>query len=82
MTELSPAAIAVDDALAACIQLQGEIVRARPLAAAALRAAADQVTPEDYSSYTGHPEHDFALEVRNDSVREAILAIADELEAQ
>jgi len=41
MTELSPAAIAVDDALAICIQLQGEIVSARPLAAAALRAAAD-----------------------------------------
>ena len=38
--QLSPAAIAVDDALAACIQLQGEIVRARPLAAAALRAVA------------------------------------------
>lgn len=40
MTDLSPAAIAVDDALAACIQLQGEIIRARPLAAAALRATA------------------------------------------
>ncbi len=50
--------------------------------AAALRAAADQVAPEDYSSYTGHPEHDFAMEARNDSVREAILAIADELENQ
>jgi hypothetical protein len=50
--------------------------------AAALRAAADQVAPEDYSSYTGHPEHDFAMEARNDSVREAILAIAGELEAQ
>ena len=43
MTDFSPAAQAVDTALAACIQLQGEIIRARPLAAAALRAAADQV---------------------------------------
>ncbi|ADF42422.1 hypothetical protein S-CBS2_gp066 [Synechococcus phage S-CBS2] len=50
MTELSPAAIAVDDALAACIQLQGEIVRARPLAAAALRAAADHVD-HDWSGF-------------------------------
>jgi hypothetical protein len=40
MSELSPVAIAVDDALAACIQLQGEMILARPLAAAALRAAA------------------------------------------
>ena len=40
MTELSPAAQAVDTELAICIQLQGEIIRARPLAAAALRAAA------------------------------------------
>ncbi len=43
MTELSPAAQAVDTELAICIQLQGEIVKARPLAAAALRAAADQI---------------------------------------
>jgi hypothetical protein len=39
---LSPAAQAIDRALADCIQLQGEIIRARPLAAAALIAAADQ----------------------------------------
>jgi len=52
MTELSPAAIAVDNALAACIQLQGEIIRARPLAAAALEAAAtvlrDAYANEEY----------------------------------
>jgi hypothetical protein len=40
------------------------------------------VVPEDYSSYTGHHDHDFAMEARNDSAREAILAIAAELEAQ
>ena len=39
---LSPAAQKIDEALADCIQLQGEIIRARPLAAAALIAAADQ----------------------------------------
>jgi len=43
MSELSPAAQAVDTELAICIQLQGEIIRARPLAAAAIRAAADQI---------------------------------------
>ena len=53
-----------------------------PAIAAALRAVADQVAPEDYSSYTCHPEHDIAMEERNDSVRKAILTIADELEAQ
>ena len=45
MAELSPAAQAVDTELARCIQLQGEIIRARPLAAAALKAVADQVVP-------------------------------------
>jgi hypothetical protein len=43
VTDLSPAAQAIDTALADCIQLSGEIIRARPLAAAALRAAADQL---------------------------------------
>jgi hypothetical protein len=78
MSELSPAAQAVLTAYN-----QRELAAKRTTAiAAALRAAADQVAPEDYSSYTGHPEHDFAMEARNDSVREAILAIATELEAQ
>ena len=80
MTDLSPAAIAVDDALAACIQLQGEIIRARPLAAAALRAAADQVAPEFYSCFTGHGEFDFGMDARNEAIREDLLAIAAELE--
>jgi hypothetical protein len=53
-----------------------------PAIAAALRAVADQVAPENYLSYTGHPEHDIALEEKNDSVRKAILAIASELEDQ
>lgn len=81
MSEPSPAAQAV---INAAVEAGGGYGRATPVLharlAAALRAAADQVAPEDYSSYTGHPEHDFAMEARNDSVREAILAIADELE--
>jgi hypothetical protein len=83
---LSPAAIAVDDALAACIQLQGEIIRARPLAAAALRAAADQVVPwkpEPTEESVG-PTIDFgyawALFSKANDVREELFAIADELE--
>ena len=73
---LSPAAQAVLDGFRAVPTLMDG-----PSIAGALRAAADQVAPEDYSSYTGHPEHDFAMEARNDSVREAILAIAAELES-
>jgi hypothetical protein len=76
MTELSPAAIAVDDALAACIQLQGEIVRARPLAAAALRAAADQVVPEMTTPWNST----LTPKVSAADVRLKLLAIAAELE--
>jgi hypothetical protein len=75
MTDLSPSAQAVLEAPA-----EHWAGTRKQAIVAALRAAADQVAPEDYSSYTGHPEHDFAMEARNDSVREAILAIADELE--
>ena len=76
MPELSPAAISVDDALAACIQLQGEIVRARPLAAAALQAAADQVVPDHkpWLRTGGEP-------AARHKVRLELLAIAAELEA-
>lgn len=74
MTELSPQAQAVLDATGRKTWYRNDDI------VAALRAAADQVVPEDYSSYTGYPEHDLAMEARNDSVREAILAIAAELE--
>jgi hypothetical protein len=50
--------------------------------AAALRAVADQVAPDDYASFTGHIEWDQGMEARNDSIREAIRAIAAELEGQ
>ena len=77
MTELSPAAIAVDDALAACIQLQGEIIRARPLAAAALEAAADRVVPE-FSG--GDCSYDCCI-TQCEEIRAELLAIAAELKA-
>lgn len=44
MTDLSPAAQAIDLAIAARIQLLGEIAPSRPIVATALRAAACQLT--------------------------------------
>ena len=82
MTKLSPAAIAVDDALAACIQLQGEIIRARPLAAAALRAVADQVVPKEWPTIEDYNEYEQGLAAAHIKHRNQILAIADELESQ
>ena len=71
MTKLSPATQAVLEAL--CLdELNGpQQFMARAHAAAALRAAADQVVPEATGfSYT------------KQDIRAALLAIADELEAQ
>lgn len=48
MTELSPAAQAVDRAMADRIQLLGEIAPSRQIAAAALRAAAMHLPCEEY----------------------------------
>jgi hypothetical protein len=48
--------------------------------AAALRVLADNVAPENYACFSGHREWDEALETRNESIREAILDIATELE--
>jgi hypothetical protein len=88
MTNLSPAAQAIDTALADCIQLSGEIIRARPLAAAALRAAADQVVPEATEPPCGEREpwpRDYQL-MRDaqwekcQQLRAELLAIAAELE--
>jgi hypothetical protein len=75
VTKLSPHAQAVCDAvLEICPAPADEI------AAAALRAAVDQVAPADYASFTGHVEWDKGMETRNDSIRAALLAIAAELE--
>ena len=73
MTDLSPAAQAVDTALADCIQLQGEIIRARPLAAAALEAVAARGEYVEIVTAPGFIKIDAVLRVSD------ILAIAAEL---
>lgn len=79
MTELLPAAQAVLDAVEDdCIHPDDK----HRIAAAALRAAADLVAPDDYKCYTGNLEWDAGMEARTDDIRENLLAIADELEAQ
>jgi hypothetical protein len=86
MTNLFPAAQAVKDAVLALYKSDQPQIRDwgwqldAPTVAAALRAAADQVAPEVYFSYTGHRDWDKGMEARNDAIREAILAIATELE--
>jgi hypothetical protein len=81
MSELSPAAQAVlNTAYRRMDENPHKEVEAT--LAAALRAAADQVTPEGYSCYNNNREHDFGMATRNDEIREAILAIATELETQ
>jgi hypothetical protein len=75
MSTLSPAAQAVDRAIAASIQLHGEMIHAQHMAAAALRAAADQVVP-----YVHSPGG--CREGERQCVRRELLAIAAELEGQ
>ena len=81
MTNLSPAAQAVDRAIADRIQLLGEIAPSRQVAAAALRAAADQVAPV---RAWHESDNDAAWERHQMSViiNRRILAIAAELEGQ
>ena len=83
MTELSPAAQAVKQAIKEACWLWDQMCPSvyTTIAAAALRAVADQVAPEHYSCYTGHGEFDFGMDARNDAIREALLAIAGELES-
>lgn len=75
MTDLSPAAQAVLDGFRAVPTLMDG-----PSIAGALRAAADQVSPEHYLCYTDDGTFDFGMEARNEAIREEILAIAAELE--
>ena len=74
--ELSPQAQAVDRAIAASIQLHGEMIHARHLAAAALRAAADQVVPADYCEERAARLFSLASQLRSE-----FLEIAADLEA-
>jgi len=80
-TPLSPAAQAV--LKAACIHhglFNEEVVQRRRSIAAALRAAADQVVPEE-PLYYGDQRWQFERDARQ-HCRQQLLAIADELEAQ
>jgi|688.fasta_scaffold43221_6 hypothetical protein len=82
MTKLSLAAEAVLDAyMNNCGWLDGPFEKDYRCAAAVLRAAADQVAPGVYFVYTGNRDWDHGMEARNDAIREAIFAIATELEA-
>ena len=74
-TPLSPAAQAVLDAFRTSHTGQGCL-------AAALRAAADLVAPENYKCFTGTLDWDLGSEARSDAIRDELLAIAAELEAQ
>ena len=83
---LSPAADAVLDAyMNKCGWLDGPFEKDYRCAAAVLRAAADQVVPEDFDYWDGRTgEYGAGCETgqneRNAYIRQALLAIADELE--
>jgi hypothetical protein len=72
MTNLSPVAQAVLDAAINA----AESLDAEAIAAAVLRAAADQVVPETNSMFIS------PAELQQEKTRDQLLAIADELEAQ
>ena len=78
MTDLSPAAQAVLDALY-MEELNGpQQLMARAHAAAALRAAADQVAPSD----ADEPRNYLPMAIECQRIRAELLAIATELETQ
>jgi len=81
MTKLSSAAQAVLDAAYKRMD-DNPHNEVEATLAAALRAAADQVAPAVYFAYTGNGDWDHGMEAKNDEIREAILAIATELETQ
>jgi hypothetical protein len=81
MSEFSPAAQAVDDAFWKTINDKWNIYdRRRAQLAAALRAAADQMAPLDYEDVW--TDGRILQYEKRDPVREKLLAIANELEAQ
>ena len=81
MTNLSPAAQAIDAAFWKTINNKWNIYdRRRAQLAAALRAAADQVVPK--TPTLSYPEdYELGVWVANDDTRTELLAIAAELEA-
>ena len=76
MTDLSPAAQAVLDA----VLLESNLSPTVRVAAAALRAAADQVTPEE-PLYGGDDRWTLERDTRQ-ACRKKLLAIADELDGK
>ena len=82
MSELSPAAQAVLDAAngAQCYGPDDCLNESRWVAAAALRAAADQVVPLGYEDVW--TDGRILQYEKHDPIREKLLAIAAELEAQ
>jgi hypothetical protein len=82
MTDLSPAAQAVVDALY-MEELNGpQQLLALSHAAAALRAVADQVVPKEWPTIEDYNEYEQGVAAAHIKYRNQILAIADELEAQ
>jgi hypothetical protein len=77
MTNLSPAAQAVLDA---AYEVRPWMIRvdSGDIAAAALRAAADQVAPSDAME----PRNNISMAIECQRIRAELLAIADELERQ
>jgi len=78
MTKLSTQAQAIIDAADEVFSNGGRI---RDGFASALRVLADNVAPDDYRCFYGDKEYDAGMEGRNDEIREAILSIADDVEA-
>ena len=78
MTDLSPAAQAVLDAV-----VDGALppfhVIARPMAAAALEAVADQVVPKEWPTIEDYNEYDQGVATAHIKCRNELLAIAAEL---
>ena len=82
MTDLSPAAQAVLDAVDQVPRVLN-CTQDHPLfAAAALRAAADEVAPETPESEQEDPDMLKGIWSERRTIREELLAIADELEGQ
>ena len=85
MTNLSPQAQAIVDAAFPAYDeenlyfLTGEQHTGK-IVSAALRVLADNVAPENYRSFYEDKKYDTGMEDCNDSIREAILSIATELE--
>jgi len=84
MTELSPAAQAVFDAINKELdEAPWDLtVIAGSAAAAALRAAADQVVPKEWPTIEDYNEYEQGVAAAHIKHRNQMLAIADELEAQ